>query len=203
MVLTFEKIRDIHRAEKESKKLEKLPDNIMQETAEYVERKQRIKQKTSTDIYELENIKNTVKDLFECRERKILNLALYSVRTGMPVENLTKEEEKLFYNVVSVLKTFREDFLDKLGQPAAMIQFGKEKDENSKKKESPEPREEDTKVPERTQTQKERKIKILQDIPEFVGTDLKSYSLKKNDIISVDEKIEKLLIKKGLAEAID
>ncbi|RLI97415.1 MAG: hypothetical protein DRO96_00675 [Candidatus Aenigmatarchaeota archaeon] len=194
MVLTFEKIRDIHRAEKESRKLEKLPDNIMKEAADYIERKQHIKEKTSTDVYELENIKNIIKDLFEIRERKILNLALYSVRTGLPVENLTKEEEKLFYSLVNILKTFREEFLDKLGNPAAMVRMESNGD-ISKKNGSNDKSEK--------QKTKKRQIRVVQDIPEFVGTDLKSYSLKKNDIISLDEKIENLLIKRGLAKVVD
>ena len=194
MVLTFEKIRDIHRAEKESRKLEKLPDNIMKEAADYIERKQHIKEKTNTDVYELENIKNIIKDLFEIRERKILNLALYSVRTGLPVENLTKEEEKLFYSLVNILKTFREEFLDKLGNPAAMVRMESNGD-ISKKNGSNDKSEK--------QKTKKRQIRVVQDIPEFVGTDLKSYSLKKNDIISLDEKIENLLIKRGLAKVVD
>ena len=194
MVLTFEKIRDIHRAEKESRKLEKLPDNIMKDAADYIERKQHIKEKTSTDVYELENIKNIIKDLFEIRERKILNLALYSVRTGLPVENLTKEEEKLFYSLVNILKTFREEFLDKLGNPAAMVRMESNGD-ISKKNGSNDKSEK--------QKTKKRQIRVVQDIPEFVGTDLKSYSLKKNDIISLDEKIENLLIKRGLAKVVD
>jgi len=194
VVLTFEKIRDIHRAEKESRKLEKLPDNIMKEAADYIERKQHIKEKTSTDVYELENIKNIIKDLFEIRERKILNLALYSVRTGLPVENLTKEEEKLFYSLVNILKTFREEFLDKLGNPAAMVRMESNGD-ISKKNGSNDKSEK--------QKTKKRQIRVVQDIPEFVGTDLKSYSLKKNDIISLDEKIENLLIKRGLAKVVD
>jgi len=194
VVLTFEKIRDIHRAEKESRKLEKLPDNIMKEAADYIERKQHIKEKTSTDVYELENIKNIIKDLFEIRERKILNLALYSVRTGLPVENLTKEEEKLFYSLVNILKTFREEFLDKLGNPVAMVRMESNGD-ISKKNGSNDKSEK--------QKTKKRQIRVVQDIPEFVGTDLKSYSLKKNDIISLDEKIENLLIKRGLAKVVD
>jgi len=194
VVLTFEKIRDIHRAEKESRKLEKLPDNIMKDAADYIERKQHIKEKTSTDVYELENIKNIIKDLFEIRERKILNLALYSVRTGLPVENLTKEEEKLFYSLVNILKTFREEFLDKLGNPAAMVRM--ESNGDISKKNGSNEKSEKKKT-------KKRQIRVVQDIPEFVGTDLKSYSLKKNDIISLDEKIENLLIKRGLAKVVD
>src|SRR3972149_6823197 len=63
---------------------------------------------------ELENIKSTVKRFFELRESKLVSAALDTTRTGLPLENVTKDEEKVFYAVVEALKKHREDFFSAL-----------------------------------------------------------------------------------------
>lgn len=109
-MLTFDKIRDLERTEKQSKKLQKMPEDIILQMKDYMKRKEKIVDKTSSDIMELENIKTTVKRLFELREGKILSAVLDTVRTGLPPENMTNEEEKIFYQLTGTLKKYREDF---------------------------------------------------------------------------------------------
>ncbi len=115
-MLTFEKIRDLERAERESKKLQKLPDNLAEELKEYLRKKE--KTADSSDIIELENIKSTIKRFFEMREQKLMEAVLYSLRTGLPPENLTKEEEKAFRQLMETAKRFREGFFSGLQSPA-------------------------------------------------------------------------------------
>lgn len=107
-MLTFEKIRDLERAERESRQLQKLPENLFSDVRDYLRKKDGMK--TSKDLQEIENMRNTVQRFFELREKKIVEFALYAVRTGMPVENLTKEEERLFFFLVDEMKRFRETF---------------------------------------------------------------------------------------------
>lgn len=109
-MLTFEKIRELERSERENKKLQKLPDDVMDQLRDYLRRKERTKEKTAADLMELENVKNTIKRFFESREHKVLLSVLDTVRTGMPPEGLTKEEEKVFNEMVDVVKRFREQF---------------------------------------------------------------------------------------------
>lgn len=112
-MLTFDKIRDLERAEREYKQLQKLPDDIIEELKDYLHRKDK-----TSDPLEIENIKNTIKRLFELRERKTMELVLYSVRTGLPPENLTKGEEELFNIMVTQLKNFRENLFAELKKEA-------------------------------------------------------------------------------------
>jgi len=114
VMLTFDKIRELERVERDSKKLQRLPDDIIEQLGEYLKRKERIKEKTTADIIELENVKSTVKRFFELRESKLLLSALDTVRTGMPPENMTKQEENVFYQLVDKIKQFREDFFREL-----------------------------------------------------------------------------------------
>ncbi len=107
-MITFDKIREIERAERESKKLQPLPENFIDEVKEYIKHKE-LTQTTHMDILELKNIKSTIKHIFTLREKKILDLALFHIETGMPVENMDQREKFLFNRVVDLIKKFRED----------------------------------------------------------------------------------------------
>src|SRR3989338_9024375 len=114
-MLTFDKIRDMERLEKQGKKLQKVPEDVVAQLREYIKRKEK-GEKTSSDIIELENIKATIKRLFELREGKILSAVLDTVRTGLPSENMSAEEEKLFYKLTDILKQYRESFFSELSR---------------------------------------------------------------------------------------
>ncbi len=45
-------------------------------------------------------------------------------------------------------------------------------------------------------------VRITEDIPQFIGSDMKKYSLKKEDVISLPCDVAKILIKRGVAEEI-
>ncbi len=112
-MLTFDKIRDLERAERDSKQLQKLPENIIDQIKEYLHKKEKMKQ-SSSDIMEFENVKNTIKRFFELREKKLVDAALYTTRTGLPVENLSKDEERLYYELIDKIKQSREVFFSEL-----------------------------------------------------------------------------------------
>ncbi len=173
VVLTFEKIRELERTERDTKKLERLPEDIMDQVRDYLRRKERIKEKTSADIMELENVKNTIKRFFEMRENKLLLAVLDTIRTGIPPDGMTKEEEKVFYQLVDSLKQFREQFFKDLQR---------------------EPEKQSEIAP---------LYKIKKSLPEFVGPDMKVYKLNENDIITLPKELEELLIKEGIAEKVD
>ena len=112
-MLTFDKIRDLERVERDGKQLQKLPENILNEIREYLHKKEKMKQ-SSSDLMELENVKNTIKRFFELREKKVIDAALYTTKTGLPVEHITKEEEKLYYDIIDKIQQSREIFFSEL-----------------------------------------------------------------------------------------
>ena len=120
-MLTFESIRDVERTEREIKKVQKLPPTFLAELKEYLERKEQLKEKSSADIMEIENVKSTVQRIIELRERKLIEQALITARTNMPPENLLKEEEGVFWQTVEALKTFRRDFFEQLRKPKEIL----------------------------------------------------------------------------------
>ncbi len=114
-ILTFETIGKIHKDEESSVKLSKIPDDFFEKAKEYVKSKEDAAKNDPTIAQEFQNVKHRLMFVMEARERKILNMALYSVRTGLPPENLTATEKPFFESILNSLKNFkqfREDVLE-------------------------------------------------------------------------------------------
>lgn len=109
-MLTFESIRELERAERENKKLQKVPDNFLTELRDYIERKEKM---SPDDALEFQAIRSTISRFIELRERKLIDSALITARTGLPPENLLITESELFWAIVDRLKRFRDEFFGK------------------------------------------------------------------------------------------
>jgi len=176
-MLTFEKIRDIERAEHDSKELQKMPPNFMEELTEYIERK-----KQTPDAHEIKNTTAIIQRILDKRQEKLVSLALYSAKTDMPVENLTKEEDEIFLKMLEIMKKQRENFLT-----------------NQKK---------DTPLKNDVTQERPRQHVYIAKKPlgSFVGPDLKVYTIKENEIIALDKlpkPLNDLLLKEGVIEPIE
>jgi DNA replication initiation complex subunit (GINS family) len=173
-MLTFEKIRELERMERDSKKLQKLPDDVIDQLRDYTHRKTQMTS-TSADIMEMENVKNTIRRFFEMREQKILSSVLDTVRTGLPPDNMTAHEEHVFYELVDVLKRYREGFFEELRK---------------------EP-------PKHEETHNAPLYRVKKALPEFVGPDMKTYQLKENDVLTLPVELEEFLLKEGVVEKVE
>jgi len=111
-MITFELIRKVQRDEQNSPKLTKLPENFYDKVNAYLQQKRKTDERRAG--LELKNVERLVEDIFNRRERKILNLVLISARTAIPPENLSEEEISLFESVVNLIKDRRENILSKL-----------------------------------------------------------------------------------------
>lgn len=105
MVISYDAILRIVNQEKSEKKLLRLPDNFFSDMKDYIENKAKLVDKENS--WELESARRLIQDLLDIRERKILILALYNVRSGVTSDNFTEEEKKFFDTVVVNLKSFR------------------------------------------------------------------------------------------------
>ncbi|MCJ2534194.1 MAG: hypothetical protein LN364_03050, partial [Candidatus Thermoplasmatota archaeon] len=45
-------------------------------------------------------------------------------------------------------------------------------------------------------------VQVTQDTPEFVGTDMKTYSLRKNDVLTLPEEMSIPLLERGVVKQI-
>jgi DNA replication factor GINS len=169
--ITFELIRKIHREEQESPKLTKLPENFYENLALYLEQKRKISAENRKVALELKNVKALVEDIFNRRERKIINQAIIAARTKIPPENLTQEEKEFFEVLVKTIEERRKRVLEEILT---------EKKEEKKE---------------------ENLVVFKEDFPEFVGSDEKVYGpFKKGDIAKIPEENLKILKEKGIVE---
>ncbi|MBI3413594.1 MAG: DNA replication complex GINS family protein [Candidatus Aenigmarchaeota archaeon] len=126
-ILTFETIRRIHKDEELSVKLSKIPDDFFEKATQYIKAKEDSVKNDPAAAQEFQNVKHRLRFIMETRERKILNMALYSVRTGLPPENLMPSEKPFFESILESLNKFkqlREDVLEpKTSAPLKVVAF--------------------------------------------------------------------------------
>ena len=107
--ISFELIRRIQREEQRIQKLTKLPNDFYNSVQRYLEAKRGGNRKTAL---EAKNAERLLEDIFNRRERKILNLVLITARTGIQPENLTDEEKQFFNSILKIVKERRKILKD-------------------------------------------------------------------------------------------
>ena len=170
-VISFEYLRKILNEEKKSQNLTKIPDDFYETVRMYIEGKKKLAKEKKDEI-ELRNIERIVENIFNLRERKIINFAIMAARAGVQPSNLTSEEKQFFQKVFETLKE-RRVILDKIKSAL----------EGEIKKEV------------------EILVVFKQDFPAFVGIDGQTYGpFKKGDIAKLPEENRKILVSKGIIE---
>ena len=215
--ITFDLIRKIQREEQKQPKLTKLPDNFYTSVAEYVANKKKLAEtkEDKKSALEIKSIEMLVEDIFNRRERKIINTAINSARTGIPPENMIDEEMAFYNGLLSFIKTRRNDILKDMFKVTLFEEEEpKQIDEEKEVKAVEKSEEKATEVaailsstPVLTTTagisakDMASLIVFKEDVPSFVGSDLKLYGpFKKGDIAKVPDENTKILIDRGVVE---
>jgi len=180
-------------------------------------------QEREKTITQIKNIHRILRELYERREFKVLLMAVNKSRTGSSLINtdhMLREEILLFERLVSELSIFRTGILENilaLRQPSLIDHELKQPTPISPSFDvptvdaAPEPviaeqpsQETTTDNQEPTinnqQPSKIKKVKILEDVPKFIGPELDSYGpYAKDQTIDIPPEIARLLINKGSA----
>jgi DNA replication initiation complex subunit (GINS family) len=194
-IITYETIRNAHRAEKEEE-LQKLPDGFFESIRNWFKVKEKLKDTTS--LLEVENAKKLLEDVINRRQKKIVLAALSTMRGQLPPAGLNDEERKFFDDIVNTLKAFKNDMNEKF---RSFDDIAQEKVEEAKRSiEEMKPVEVENIA---VKPNGKLLVKILIDLPKFVGTDMQSYGpLRTGDIITMPDVVAKLLISRKAAENI-
>jgi DNA replication initiation complex subunit (GINS family) len=171
--LSYDELRKIQARERASPVLQSLPEGFYASVRKLVEKKNEgLKSNFSlTEAREYESILKVVEDIHERRRQKIVLRAMKS-GAGQEEIALTGEEAELFERISKAVAEDGDKFKIMIG--------GNE-----------------NKVGE----EKIKRIKILKNLPKFVGTDLKVYGpFKEGDITELPEKEAQLLVSRGIAE---
>jgi len=202
-MLTFETLFELLRKEKFNQELQKLDEDFFIDITQYIEEKTAIlntEQKSdsifSTDArktqLQLENAKRIIKELYEKRENKIINLAIMSSRAEIKESgtNMLPQEKKIFKEAIDLLNNYRTDILHNLLKGEKV---------NIKKK-TITPKDIKTKF---SQKSEGKLIRFLHSVPKFVADDLNIYGPFENeDMGNIPQKTADLLIKRKRAEEI-
>lgn len=221
--ITFDLIRRIQREEQKQPKLTKLPENFYTSVGAYVAQKKKLAETKddSRSALEIKSIEMLVEDIFNRRERKIINTAINSARTGIPPENMIDEEMAFYNGLLSFIKTRRNDILKDMFNVTLFEQPAKQEEEAVVVKAEGKIEEmaaETIAKPEETAailsthptitattgiTAKDLASLIVfkEDVPAFMGADLRQYGpFRKGDIAKVPDENMKVLIDRGVVE---
>ena len=201
-IITYETLFEILRLEKYRKELQKLDQNFFENVSKYLEEKKSIlhSQETKENMFaqqniektrkQLENIQKILKELYEKRESKIVQLALFCSRTKSKLQDdsvLLEEEKKMYEHMVEQLDNFRAGIQDNLleGKKPEIILRTK-----------------DIKIQAEDHS-KNRLVRFTHAVPKFVGEDLNTYGpFEAEDVANLPVKVSEVLIKNNRAEQI-
>ena len=210
MTITYETLFEILRREKNQDDLQKLDPKFFDELDEYVEEKNNsLNEKPRLDQFmegyeneqnaikiQLTNIRKIIRDIFDRRERKIMEMAINKAKTGSNIIDTSAllPQEKDFFNAqIKLISEFRYDVLEPVltsQKPGSRALEDKleQKDLNMAVKE------ENTEL---------KKVKVTEAIPKFVGVDLEIYGpFSQHEEIELHPEIAEMLVKTNRAKVI-
>ncbi len=191
-MMTYEELLKAWRAEREAKKLAKLPDGFYREAAELVAHlRASLKMadakalKTRLVRAELDNVLRMLEDIFWARVEKALKALL--ANRHLEVEALTPEERELFGPLEASFSELRKFFKGlvrgEVREPSRMTNV-----------ERPVP----------GQRQGLMLIRLLADVPALVGADMKVHGpFRRGDVAFIPAENALGLIRKGLAVEVE
>ena len=200
--VTYETLFDLLRREKGRSELQELEKTFYEDVTDYLKEKNKTldsggitRGEREKIKIQLKNIKKILRELYELREKKIINLATSKVRTNSNLIDTSKllEEEKEFFKETCELFS---KYKTKILETTLLEEKNPEEDKQQEIKE-------DVKEKEQTKTTEDEivTINILHDLPRFLGIDKKIYGpYKKGDTTKIPQATAKLLLDKKRAE---
>ncbi|MBS3111780.1 hypothetical protein J4459_00795 [Candidatus Woesearchaeota archaeon] len=197
VIITYETVYETLRREKFRQEIQQLEPTFFQDVVKYLKEKKAIlkSQKEKESIFaaqeiqktqkQIENIYKILKELYERRETKIIQIALFSSKTNSKLQDpdlLLKEEQELFKKITSELDNFRKNILGNLLE-AKIPQIPEDKIQETilKKEEN-------------------KLIHFSKPVPKFLAEDLQSYGpFEQDEIANLPEKAAEILIQRNKA----
>ncbi len=201
--ITYETLFELLKREKDMADLQKLEPNVFNDFVDYLNEKKKILGKEDNLFsYEekkkvekqIDNAKRIIKDIYERREKKILNIALIKSRTKSDVIDtsaLLENEKRFFDQILEVLNLFRNEVIDNIMNERYASEVTTRREEKT----------EENNVPKKDKSTK--LVRFLYAVPKFVGKELEEYGpFEEEDIANLPSEIADVLISKGRVEEI-
>ncbi len=182
MELNYDEIRRIYRLEKNTSKLVEVPEDFFYSLADFIVQEKENYFDSMKDLNfgkarGFTNLKKMVEEILSLRQKKILSKALVASKTSEENEEImSSEEKKLFDEMLKVLNSHNSLIESVFVGKKKTV---KEKDLNKVL------------------------VRILSDVPSFIGTDMKEYGpYKKNEKVKLPPKIAKLFVSRKIGEKV-
>ena len=205
VVITYETLFELLKRERERPDLQRLEPAFFSDTISYIKDKKKILEAKSDSVFapeerkkterQLENICKILKELYERREKKIINLALDKSRTQsnlIDTTSLLKEEKVFFDSATNLLDNYRNAILYAVLNEKMPFMKDLEEKKPSESFRSALELKKPTKI-----------VRFTHKVPRFVGSELEEYGpYNEEDIGTLPPEIADVLINKGKAEEI-
>ncbi len=214
-IITYESLYEIVRKEKTSQAVQQVNSTIMEQISQYLKTKLQVyKEAKENSLPDIEKIRTQVlsarrliKNFYELRERKVVNLAVAKSRAKSELEeeeNLLDHEKKLMKELVENIDKYRHEVL--LNLVNAKYHHNKEEPINEKQDIKEPGEQQQAAETEQTQTKSgavTAMIRFTAEVPKFLGKQKEIYGpFRPGDIANLDKDIVDILIKKNAAELI-
>lgn len=219
MVLSYEEIRRIFRLEKNTARLVEVSPDFFEQLKVFIREerdncvKKSINDMNMTKVNTFNNLKKMIYDIYSIREKKILNMALLTSRTGDEnIEHMANEEIQLYKKLTDIMQLSRDDLLTMFEEKCEVSTPKKEIVEvienNDVKDNVTVSTEEEVLIddikPKETPPEDSVSIKVLTNIPSFIGADMKEYGpFEESEVINLPKEVAKLFIARKLAELVE
>ena len=202
-VITYNKIREIQKTERVEPTVMKLPENIIEAIQSYLSEKQSLLDKNrgndnlfSQDMYsrvdyELKNARKSIIDIFELRQKKILEQAFQAAKTDVKIKDTSSMlvfEKKLFNMLLESLSKYNNScILNILRQNKPVFEEAQSEEKAFKREE----------------TSNKILVRVLSDTPPLLCEDNSVVGpLKREDVVNIPRRVAEVLIKQNKAEEI-
>ncbi|VVB75457.1 Uncharacterised protein [Candidatus Tiddalikarchaeum anstoanum] len=202
-IITYNKIREVQREERTQTVITRLPENVIEQLQSYLSEKQGLLEKNkgsdnlfSQDMYsrvdyELKNARKSIVDIFELRQRKIIEQAFQTAKTDIKIKdtsNMLAFEKQLFNTLVELFSKYT------LGCVYNIVRNNKPVLENISEE----------KVFKREEASSNKiLVRVLSDMPTLLCEDNTTVGpLKREDVVFIPKKVGEILVKQKKAEEI-
>lgn len=211
--ITFETLYDLLRREKGKEELQQLNITFFKDTVTYLQEKIKLVEKKNgdDDLFsvgekdkletELRNIKRILKELYDKREKKMIEMALNRSRTGSNIIDtsaLLEEEKKFYEQLVGLFDKYRLSILFNVFKGQLPVIAEEKKIEVTASVAG-------AMTTATTEKSEERvpgvRVRIINPVPKFISPDLKIYGPFEMGLeVELEKSLAELLVEKKRAE---
>jgi DNA replication factor GINS len=204
--MDVEKLWEILYKERNTASLQELPGNFYEEVRQYFERLKAERGEADERRGELledeiRNARTKVEDIIRRRIGKLVKLASSGMKTSP--KGMLEEEERIFEGVKNHVEEGKERiFALMLGEQESESE-GRGGERGAKKEPSEQVLKPGEPLPAKNRDEELQIVRILEDIPTFMGIDGRIYRVKKEDVIMLPKTNAEILCKRGVAVRIE